>query len=164
METKRDTPSTLISLHCYHPQFYELRKSLSYAGLQLPALTCSPFTNFKIDALYQFPLIDAQNSENDIHALISSSLFTYTRQSDINVILEELHKNSPFKKTLHYNRVPITETSNLYSNLSILSQSFIVENSDLQDSSSVISYIPTQDNHTLNLTYWFLSAISSWIQ
>lgn len=149
METKRDTPSTLFSLHCYHPQFYELRKSALYSGLLIPSSAPSPYWNFKIDSLYQFPLIDAQTSSNDIHALISSSLFTYTKYSNINSLLEDLHNNSPFKKTLLFNKVQITEASNLLTNIDLLSQSFIAENSDFQGSSSVISYIPTQDLQTI---------------
>lgn len=149
MEIKRETPSTLISLHHYHPQFYELRKSPLYSGLLIPQSSNFPFWNFKTDSLYQFPLIDAQSSPNDIHALISSSLFTYTKQFDINLMLEELHKNSPFKKTMQFNRIPITESSNLISNIDLLSQSFIVEDSDILGSSSVISYIPTQDIQTI---------------
>jgi hypothetical protein len=141
METKRETPSTLMSLMLTHPPFYELRRSIGYSGLIWPYSIIPGFFNFKTDALYQFPLIDAQNSPNEIHALISSSLFTYSKSIDINHQLEELHKNSPFKKSLHFNRISVSETSNLQSNFDLFSESFIGEDSDLLDSSSVISYI-----------------------
>ena len=156
METIRETPSTLISLMVSHPSFYELRRSPSYRGLLCPSSTCPVFLNFKTDSLYQFPLIDAQSTENEIHALISSSLFTYTKKSDINPYLEDLHKNSPFKSSKQYPRIKINEFSNLNlnsnsnSNLDLLSNSFILEDSDFQDSSSVISYIFNQDGQIID--------------
>lgn len=147
METNRETPSTHISLALSHPPVYEVRRTSTYHGIISPSL-CSPYLCFPIDSLYQFPLIDGQISKNDVHALISSSLFTHTKGIDMNYLLECLHINSPFKKTQHYTRIPIHESSDLYtSGLEAFSEtdSSVLNNSYLNDSSSALSGISRAD-------------------
>ena len=147
METPTDTPSNYISKLGSHPAVYELRRSISYHGLSSPS-NCSPFINFPTDALYQFPLIDGQPSPNEMLALISSSLLTYTKSIDMNTLLENLHNNSPFKKTSQYSRIRIQQTSNLYEDDSQYFDSRednILDESYLEQSSEIIQNVSSKD-------------------
>jgi alpha-tubulin suppressor-like RCC1 family protein len=133
------TPSTYVSVTPNFPGVYEVRKSSKYNGVNCPSAS-SPFMSFPTDSLYQFPLIDGQNSPSEMRALISSSLFTYTKGLDMNEILEKLYKNSPFKKSSFYTRIPVSNASNLClseSELNITQDEIELEDSLFEKSSEI---------------------------